>query len=620
MRLDDCQTATFLTKYSRFRWDQGRREVWGQSVDRVCDEFLWPRAGSVLDASERAEIRRAILEVDVMSAMRVLAMAGSAIDSHGACAYNCSYLPIDSIYSFVEALIIGMCGSGVGYSVERRYVDQLPMVEFRTTEFRRVVVEDSAEGWASAYHEVLQAAWRGAHVEVDASRVRPKGAPIRGRGGRSSGPECFLRMVEAVLSIIEGARGRKLDTVEAHDIMLFTGRSSSQGDVRQIAHIALFDFDDQKMLHCKDPSELSNGRNSQRYLANNSAVWPDRELGRDEIDHFVHEMAASYRGEPGIFSRRACEFTRPERRASRDDWGANPCCEIVLRPRQFCNLSMAIVRPTDTMRDLIRKVRLAAKIGVIQSMELNFPWLPDQWRRNCEEERLIGVDLPGYFDRPLTGPELRELKVHVLEAAFDMADRLGIPRPAAATTGKPCGNSSEFLQCSPGIANPRFSKYQIRRHRYSPMDPVAQLLMDSGVPYAYDAVGDKICVEYPRAAPAGTLTADDITAIQHLEIWKTIKLNWTEHNPSVTVEYRPGEVESISAWLHNNQAIVGGLSFLPKDEASYELMPNERITREEYERRRDEWPIIDWSKLDDGGHDYSGAFAEKACVNNACAL
>lgn len=621
MHLSPLSRTIFAAKYSRFIWEQHRRERWDEAWDRTTD-FLF--TGSSAKPHERATISASLRRMDTATSMRLFAMAGVATANDNTCAYNCSYFPFDSIEAPVTLLTISMCGTGVGYSVERRYIDCLPSVAVASGETAHFVVADTARSWAETLHEIIKAVWlRGASVSWDSSAIRPKGAPIKGRGGRSSGPSCFDDMAKAVVSVLLAARGRRITTLEAHDIMCYTARAAAQGDVRQSACIAIFDHDDQLMASCKDPENMdfSRGLNTQRVMANNSRVI-ERPMGRDEWAMMLNPMFDSYRGEPAIFSRYAAQKTLPPRRmainAPDTAWGPNPCVEITLRPREFCNLSMAILRHGDTMTTMIEKVRIATIIGTLQSKLTHFPMLSDEWRYNAEDERLLGVDLQGQTDRPLTIHEMGVLRRVVITTNQEWSQREGINWSAATTCGKPGGASHLLHNSSPGTANFRPYPFYIARVRLSQQDPVANLLVRSGVPHQWCEQTNKWAFEFPVASPPGVKTAVDVSAIEHLRIWANLKRHWCEHNPSTTIYYREDERDSIINYVHKHQDIMSGVSFLPLSDAHYPLMPREQITASDYAARAASFPDIDWDDLREGDSDETGATAEPACVNGAC--
>ncbi len=457
------QKFQFYDKYSRFNWELGRRETWVETVDRAVNflkelsEFRLPRA-----TYER--IRKGILEMRVMPSMRLLAMAGPAARRNNISIYNCSYMPVDGIQSFVEAMIISMSGCGVGYSVEDEYVEKFPRIKRQKNEPPiNFVIEDSTEGWGEALKVGMETWFSGRDIHFNYSLIREAGAVLRVKGGRASGPEPLKNMLEFVRSRILQRQGSFLRPIDAHDIMCSVGQAAVSGGVRRTAMIALFDYDDHEMRHCKDGDFWI--KNSQRWNANNSAVWPERELTQSEVAKYVLDIVNSERGEPGIFNRHAALETKPERRKPAK-FGTNPCGEIVLRPFQFCNLSVAVARAEDTFEDLSEKVELATIIGTIQSMATYFPGLRPEWKKNCAEERLLGVDINGQLDCPLAqeADVQKMLQQMAVETNKNYAKVLGINQSAAVTCVKPSGNSSQLLNCSPGI-HARWSDYYIRNVR-----------------------------------------------------------------------------------------------------------------------------------------------------------
>jgi ribonucleoside-diphosphate reductase alpha chain len=534
-------------------------------------------------------------------------------------------MPVDSIDSFVEALIISMCGCGVGYSVERQYIENFPRIRRQTgAKPIRHVVEDSAEGWADALRLGLETWFEGGDVIFDYSQIRPAGAPLRVKGGRASGPQPLRKMLDFARQRILARQGSFLRPIDAHDIMCAVGSAAVSGGVRRTAMISLFDLDDQEMMQSKSGDFERN--NSQRWNANNSAVWPDRPLTQTEITRYMLEMVESGKGEPGIFARHAITQSIPKRRKP-DVFGTNPCGEIVLRPYEFCNLSIAIARADDTFETLKEKVEVAAIIGTIQSMATHFPGLRPQWKHNCEEERLLGVDINGQMDcKVVQDPEvMRKLKEVAIETNRQVAQILNINPSAAVTCVKPSGNSSQLFDCAPGI-HPRWAPYYIRNVRVGTHTPIFKVLKDAGVPMDPEngqmpETADTWVIHFPVKAPEGAITRNDRTAIEQLNYWLQCKLNWTEHNPSVTITYRPDEVIDIIKWVWQNQDKIGGITFLPAFDAQYDQMPYEEISKEEYERLIAKFPDIDFAKLYRYElEDYTTAAQELACFAGSCDL
>ncbi|TFH04348.1 MAG: recombinase, partial [Spirochaetales bacterium] len=474
------QQFQFYDKYSRFNYDLGRRETWLETVQRAVS-YMREISENRLPEKDYQRIHEAILKMNAMPSMRLLAMAGDPARRNNVAIYNCSYLPVDSIDSFVEALIISMSGCGVGFSVERQYVERLPRIIRQSgTKLPTLVVDDTSEGWAQALRVGLQTWFTGEDIEFDLSEIRPAGVALKVKGGRASGPEPLRNMLRFARERIIAHQGGLMTTLDAHDIMCAVGGAAVSGGVRRTAMISLFDYDDPDMRHAKDGEFWIH--NSQRWNANNSAVWPSRELAQQEVSRFVLDLVASGAGEPGIFNRRAALASKPDRREGAE-FGTNPCGEIVLRPYQFCNLSSAVARNNDTYESLRDKVEVATIIGTIQSMATDFPGLRPIWSQNCQEERLLGVDLNGQMDSLAAQDEQiqRMLREVVLETNKRYAAILGIPQSAATTCVKPSGNSSQLLNSSSGI-HARWSGYYIRNIRVGAHSPVFKVLKDAGVP------------------------------------------------------------------------------------------------------------------------------------------
>ena len=616
------QKFQFYDKYARFTYEHGRRETWIETVDRAID-YLKELSDYRLQPLTYQRLRHGILNMKVMPSMRLLAMAGPAARRNNMSIYNCSYMPVDSIDSFVEAMIISMSGCGVGYSVEAEYVEKLPRIKRQKKEQpMQHVVEDSTEGWADALRTGLEAWFNGKDVHFNYSLIRPAGAVLRIKGGRASGPEPLRVMLDFARTRILSRQGSTMRSLDAHDIMCAVGAAAVSGGVRRTAMIALFDYDDQEMLHCKDGDFWK--KNNQRWNANNSSVWPDRKLSQAEIANFILSMVNSERGEPGIFNRKAAINTRPKRRKMAR-FGTNPCGEIILRPFQFCNLSVAVARQEDTLEDLKEKVELAAILGTIQSKATHFPGLRKEWRKNCEEERLLGVDINGQLDCPaVQDPEnMKVLKKVVVETNEKVARILGINASAATTCVKPSGNSSQLLNCSPGI-HARWSPYYIRNVRVGAHTPVYKVLENSGVPMdpengqSVDNANTYV-VHFPVKSPDKSITRGDRTALEQCEYWLRNKLNYTEHNPSVTITYKPDEVLDIIKWTWENQDRIGGMTFLPAYDASFDQMPYQEIDKKEYEKLVKEFPDIDFSKIYRyEEEDFTTAAQELACMAGNC--
>lgn len=624
----EIQKFQFYDKYARFDYEKGRRETWVETVDRATN-YLAELSEHKLPEEEYDRIRKYILEMKATPSMRLLAMAGPAARRQNIAIYNCSYMPMDSIDSFVEELIVAMAGCGVGFSVEKQYVDKLPEVRFQTGELLGVFkIQDSTEGWAEALRTGLTAWFNGKNLLFDYSAIRTAGVPLKIKGGRASGPAPLQSLLDFARTVILRRQGRSLRPIDAHDIACKVGEAIVSGGVRRTALISLFDYDDEEMMNCKNGENLVG--NEQRWLANNSAVWAD-EVTQDKLLKQMYTMMDGQRGEPGIFSRYNANTVKPERRKEAN-FGTNPCGEINLRPYEFCNLTIAIARADDTVESLKEKVEVATIIGTIQSMGTNFPGLRDIWRKNCEEERLLGVDINGQLDCPLlrpTNPDngkiFEELKNHAVEVNKKYAELLGINQSASVTCVKPSGNSSQLFNCSSGL-HARWSPYYIRNIRVQTQSPLKKLLEANGVPMDPENgqtldTANTFVVHFPVKSPEGAIIRSEMSAIDQCEHWLTNKLYWTEHNPSVTISYKPSEVVDLIKWVWDHHTVVGGMSFLPFSDAKYEQMPYEEISKEEYELRAGMFPKIDFAQLYAlEQEDLTTASQELACVNGACEI
>ncbi|EKD53023.1 MAG: hypothetical protein ACD_61C00181G0002 [uncultured bacterium] len=615
---NQIQKFQFFDKYSRFNYDLGRRETWKETVNRSVD-FLHELSGGKLEPGVYKRIRNSILEMKATPSMRLLAMAGPAARRNNISIYNCSYQPVDSVDSFVEALIISMNGCGVGFSVENRYVENLPRVKRQDgLETKQMLIEDSTEGWAEALRTGLQTWFDGGDIKFDYSALRPAGAILRTKGGRSSGPEPLRRMMEFVRERIIARQGSFLRAIDAHDMMCEVGNAAVSGGMRRTAMISLFDFDDKEMWDSKSGDFERD--NSQRWNANNSAVWPLSGLTQLEVTKQMLEIVKSGRGEPGIFNRQSALEMRPARR-NPADFGTNPCGEIILRPFEFCNLSIAVARREDTYESLKEKVEVAAIIGTIQAMATNFPGLRPAWKKNCEEERLLGVDINGQMDSPVAQDSAvqNRLRQVAIETNRVMAEKLGINQAAAVTCVKPSGNSSQLFNCSSGI-HARWAPYYIRNIRVSTHSSIHKVLKSEGVPMdpengqALESANTWV-IHFPVKSPDGAVTRKSFSAVAQCEYWLQNKINWTEHNPSVTITYHPDEVIDLIKWVWEHRNLIGGMSFLPAFDAAYSQMPYQEIEKEEYEKLKLVFPPIDFSKLFRfEEEDYTKAAQELACV------
>lgn len=617
-----AQQFMFFDKYSRYNYDLGRRETWIETVDRATD-YLKELSGGKLDDSVYDRIRSGILNMESLPAMRLLATAGDYAREQNLAIFNCSYMPVKDLDAFTEALLISMSGCGVGYSVESYYVEQLPRIkrQKKNQEVANHYVQDSTEGWIEALRIGLRAWFNGEDVDFNYDGIRRAGLPLRRKGGRASGPGPLREMLTFIRGKILSRQGQFLRTLDAHDLMCAVGEAAVQGGVRRTAMISLFDWDDQDMRNCKNGPWGSWP--AIRENANNSAVWPEDLTLNDYLQQML-DMDSGQRGEPGIFSRENAKRTKPSRRKSAR-FGTNPCGEIILRPYQVCNLSIAVARADDTPETLAKKVEVATIIGTIQSMAQTFPGLREEWSKNQEEERLLGVDILGMQDSSVSRqPEVQEmLRKLAVATNAEYAAKLGIVASAGVTCNKPGGNSSQLLDTASGL-HARHSKFYRRNMRVSASSPVARALREAGVPLSpengqTEENATTYVVGFPMKAPDGAVVQADMTAIDQLNYWLVCKENWTEHNPSCTVSYGKDELMDVIMWVWEHRDRVGGLSFLPRSEAAYEQMPYQEIDEIEYKTMVEAFPPIDFSKIYRYElSDMTTATSELACFAGAC--
>lgn len=619
------QQFQFYDKYARYNHTLNRRETWVEAVQRVID-YLRELSENRLDQSTYDRIHTAILNLQVMPSMRLLAMAGPAARRNNMTIYNCSYAPIEYLDSFHEALLISMSGCGVGFSVESKYINQLPPVapQLKYPDLYTYIIPDTTQGWAGALQFGIQTWMSGSDLLFDYSLIRPAGSPLRTKGGRASGPEPLHTMLSNIRDIIRRCAGRQLRPIDAHDMMCHVGSAAIAGGMRRTAMISLFDWDDQHMLHCKDGTFWK--KNNQRWNANNSAVWPECGISQVELIKQMLTMVEANRGEPGIFNRQAAINTKPSRREEAD-FGTNPCGEIVLRPYQFCNLSIAVARPDDDIHSLQDKVELATIIGTIQSMATHFPGMRDIWRQNCEEERLIGVDITGQMDcKTIQNTQhMKLLQQLVISTNVTYARKLGINPATATTCVKPNGNSSVLLDCAPGL-HARWSPYYVRNVRVSTHMPLFPVLRDANVPMDPEngqsaETATTWVIHFPIKSPDGAICRGELTALDQCETWYDNKWFWTEHNPSVTITYKPDEIIDLIHWIWYERNAIGGMAFLPASNAQYDQMPYEEIDKATYERLASQFPDIDFSRIalyEDT--DMTTSAQEIACSAGGCDL
>ena len=619
------------SRYARWIEDEQRRENWDETVSRYVsfmDSYVHDKHGYKLDSSLRNELEEAILNLRIMPSMRAMMTAGQALERDAVCGYNCSYIPVDSPRAFDECMYILMCGTGVGFSVERENVDRLPVVSdnFNTSD-TVIKVGDSKPGWAKALRELIALLYAGQIPSWDVSGVRAAGERLKVMGGRASGPQPLVDLFNFTVEIFKKARGRRLFPIECHDLMCKIGEIVVVGGVRRSALISLSNLNDDQMAHAK--SGMWWESEPQRALANNSVAYKTK----PEMGTFMREWLALYdskSGERGMFNREAADkhVARNGRRETGHMWGTNPCSEIILRGYQFCNLSEVVVRETDSLQDLKDKVRLATVLGTLQSTLTDFKYLRNIWKKNTEEERLLGVSLTGIMDHPVLAKNvdskrwLEEMRETAVETNRRIAEEIGIPVSAAITCVKPSGTVSQLVDAASGI-HARHNDYFIRTVRGDNKDPLTQFLIESGVHNERDMMKpDSTTVfSFPMKSPEGAVTRTQMTAIEQLELWKTYALHWCEHKPSVTITVKEHEWIGVGAWVYENFDVASGVSFLPHSDHTYQQAPYQDIDVDEY----NEWMQtykdvkIDWEKLTDfEKEDNTSGSRELACTAGVC--
>jgi ribonucleoside-triphosphate reductase (thioredoxin) len=621
----DYQSFIATSRYARWLNDDNRRENWRETVER----FIANVVKGKVDVRTEDDILFAMLNLEVMPSMRSVMTAGPALTRDNTAGYNCSYLPVDDIKSFDEAMFILLCGTGVGFSVERQYISKLPEVPELYTSEDVIVVHDSKEGWAKALRKLIAMLYAGEIPTWDASKVRPAGAKLKTFGGRASGPAPLVDLFNYVVAKFKEAQGRRLSSLECHDIMCYIGQVVVVGGVRRSAMISLSNLSDDRMRNAKSGNWWEY--NGQRALANNSVAYTER----PDMETFMREwlsLVESKSGERGVFSRVASrkQAAKNGRRDTDFEFGTNPCSEIILRPYQFCNLSECVVRATDTIDDLERKVRVATIIGTIQSTLTHFPYLRKIWQKNTEEERLLGVSLTGIMDNKLlthanAGLEatLERLRNVAVDTNAEWAKRLGIPVSTAITCVKPSGTVSQLVDSASGI-HARHSAYYIRTVRGDNKDPLTQFMMDQGIPAEPCVMKpDSTTVfSFPQKSPEGAVTRNDMTAIEQLELWMTYQRHWCEHKPSVTITVKDNEWMEVGAWVFKHFDEVSGVSFLPHSDHSYQQAPYQEIGKHDYETLLSVMPDrIDWARLSEyETEDTSKGTSTFACAGGSCEM
>jgi ribonucleoside-triphosphate reductase len=613
------------SRYARYRQHDKRRETWAETCERYM-AFLYTRSGRSLGLSERQRLEQSIYSKEVMPSMRCLMTAGPALDRDNVAGYNCAYVAVDHPRVFDEILYILMCGTGVGFSVERQYINKLPEVaeEFHNVE-TVIKVPDSKIGWASSYRQVVSLLYSGQIPHVDTSNLRPRGAVLHTFGGRSSGPEPLEELVAFTTNVFKNASGRKLNSLECHDLICKVASVVVCGGVRRSALISLSNLTDERMRNAKHGDFFIH--NSQRALANNSTAYTEK----PDTGIFLEEwrnLYTSKAGERGIFSRQSAVTSAPSRRETDYEFGTNPCSEIILRSKQFCNLSEVIIRPEDTLNDLKTKVEQATILGTLQSTLTNFRYLRQGWKNNTEEERLLGVSLTGIYDHKVLGnyqhPHLKswltQLKEKAIETNEIWADKLGIPRSAAITCVKPSGTVSQLCSVSSGI-HPRYAPYYIRRVRATTDDPLCSALIQAGIPHELDKRqgSNEYVFSFPISSPDGATCVKDRSAIEQLELWKIYNEYYCEHKPSVSIYVKEQEWLEVGAWVYENFSILSGVSFFPYDDHIYTQAPYEEIDYKKYKKLIGTFPDSVDLNVDES-QDYTTASQELACTGGSCEL
>ena len=630
----EYQNYIAISRYARWIEKENRRETWSETVERYVS-YMQGRyeklTNKKLDKKERDRWVDAITTLKVMPSMRALMTAGPALDKDNVAGFNCSYVAIDNVRTFDEIMYILMCGTGVGFSVERQYVDKLPEIaeKFHTTE-TVIKVRDSKIGWAKSYRELIAMLYAGQIPQFDMSLVRPAGAKLKTFGGRASGPDPLRDLFKFSIETFQKASGRKLTSIECHDIVCKIADVVVCGGVRRSALISLSNLSDIRMRDAKTGQWWDN--NPQRSYANNSVAYTEK----PDIGTFMKEWVSLYdskSGERGIFNRVASQkmATRSGRRDGDFDFGTNPCSEIVLRNKQFCNLSEVVVRPDDTEESLKEKVEIATIFGTLQSTLSDFRYLTKQWKDNTEEERLLGVSLTGIMDHEVLSGNiynqtvlkdmLINLKEHSIKTNKKWAEMLGVNQATAITCVKPSGTVSQLVDSASGI-HPRYSPYYLRTVRADKKDPLCDMMLDKGF-YGEDDVmkpNDTKVIYFPMKSPTSSIMRDAKSALEQLEIWKMYQLHWCEHKPSITVYVKEEEWLEVGAWVYENFDVMSGVSFLPHSDHSYKQAPYQEVDKKTYEEWLAKTPRnINWMDLTNyEKEDTTTSSKELACTAGAC--
>jgi len=643
----DYQTFIATSRYARWLDNENRRENWGETVERYMLNIVHQALPNWMWSSDsedwhdtlgdlEIEIRDAILSLEVMPSMRSLMTAGPAADRDNTCMYNCSYIAVDDKVAFDEAMFVLLCGTGVGFSVERQFIDKLPVVPKLTWSDDVVVVKDSKEGWAKAFRALLALLWAGQIPKWDMSKVRPAGARLKTFGGRASGPAPLIDLFNFAVTTFKGAQERQLSSIECHDLMCKVGEVVVVGGVRRSAMISLSNLSDDQMRHAKsgewwDDEAKGIKRHGYRSLANNSTAYTKKPDALSFIREWT-SLIASNSGERGIFNRQAAknQAAKNGRRKSDEEFGTNPCSEIILLSGQVCNLTEAVVRATDSLEDIERKIRIATILGTIQATYVKFPYLRKMWTTNTSKERLLGVSLTGIMDNPLltlANKGLSETLEHLKQVAVDTnklwAERLGIPQSAAISCVKPSGTVSQLASCASGI-HARHSPYYIRTVRGDNKDPLTQFMQDQGIPSEPEMQKpDKTTVfSFPVKSPEGSVCTKDMSAIEQLDMWLMYQRHWCEHKPSVTINVKTDEWLEVGAYVYKHFDEMSGVSFLPFSEHIYQQAPYTDVSKDTYDELLAKMPgRIDWSKLSEYElEDTTTGMSTMACSGDSCEI
>lgn len=631
MKLGLYESFIAKSRYSRYVDEKRRREHWSETVERYVsfmEKHLLKKHNYKIESELRDNIYNSILNLEVMPSMRALMTAGPALEKDNTAGYNCSYVAVDDTTSFDEAMYALLCGTGVGFGIEEHMVNKLPEVpqalfKSETT----IVASDSKAGWAKALRQLIALLYAGEVPDWDLRKVRKKGARLKTFGGRASGPEPLDNLFRFVVQKFSSATGRKLTPIECHDIMCKIGEVVVVGGVRRSALISLSDLNDDRMRHAKAGAWWE--REPQRALANNSATYNKKPTVGEFMSEWL-SLYQSFSGERGIFNREAAQKQAAKygKRSADMPYGTNPCSEIILRPYQFCNLTEVVVRADDTEHTLAKKIEIATMLGTFQSTLTHFPYLKAAWKRNTEEERLLGVSLTGILDCKLTNGSsegldglLARLRLKAVSTNEELAIQLGIPSSAAVTCVKPSGTVSQLVDSASGI-HARHSQYYLRRVRNDAKDPITDFLKSEGVPWEPDYLkpNDTVVFSFPRKAPEGAVLRDDLDAITHLELWLTYQRHWCCHKPSVTVYVKEEEWPAVGTWVWEHFDEVSGVSFLPYDGGTYRQAPYEEIDEKTFNEASEKMPKeIDWESFFEDDDAVQGV-QSLACVGGVCEI